>query len=216
MKSGSGVVRSGVFIWGWLLGGGVFPLGHLAFAYLWYVVYAVAASRRLPARWVLVPLFLGSQAPDLVDKPLAYYGVVAYGRSFAHSLFTFAIVSVLVRAVARRSNVNQSEDSWRYPLVRLTPVAFAVGYGSHILADAYRALFQGKFYEARWLLWPVYRLPPGQADGVPPWIRLLDLSKYTDSETHLGVILVAVGVFAVIRVAAWRRGRPIQEGEYGE
>lgn len=192
----------------------VFPLGHLAVAYLLYVGYAVPASHRLPARWALISLFVASQVPDLVDKPLAYYGVLANGRAFAHSLFTFAVVSVLVWLVARRLLANQPEGSWRYHLVRLVPVSFAVGYVSHLIADAHRALLAGNYFGARWLLWPIYRLPPGQTDLVAPWIRLLDLSNNLGSSTQRRAILAALVVFGVIRLIALKRGEPIETGGY--
>ena len=38
-------------------------------------------------------------------------------------------------------------------------MAFVVGYGSHLLADSYRAALAGRFDELTFLLWPVLPSP---------------------------------------------------------
>lgn len=101
------------------------PLGHLAFAYLWYVAYAAVGTHRLPAR-----LAVGSQFPDLVDKPLAYLGVLTYGRSLAHSVFALAGCAVAVWWVATRLRGRWAAETLPEWLRAVTPAAFAVGYAS--------------------------------------------------------------------------------------
>lgn len=66
------------------------------------------------------------------------------------------------------------------------------------------------------MLWPIYRLPPGKADLVAPWIRLLDLSKYLGAPTQRRVIIAALVVFVALRLIAWKRGNPIAPGDYTE
>lgn len=80
----------------------MFPLGHAAVAYLGSVAVAAATRRPLPVHRALAPLAVGSQFPDLLDKPLAYYGVLVSGRSLGHSIFTAALVLVGVRWLSTR------------------------------------------------------------------------------------------------------------------
>lgn len=64
-----------------------------------YLCYSVAARRGwLPALddAVLLAVLFGTQLPDLVDKPLAWYiGVLASGRSLGHSLLFVVAVGAL-------------------------------------------------------------------------------------------------------------------------
>jgi len=184
----------------------VLPLGHLAFAYLWYAGYAAVGTHRLPARAALVPLAIGSQFPDLVDKPLAYFEVLRYGRSLAHSLFTFAICSLAVWWFARRLRGRWSDGAPFERLRVVTPAAFAVGYLSHLLGDTYRFLLAGDLWAARFLLYPLFPVPVSSTDEVAPWIRMIRI--YQDMGTHpqLNLIAVAVVVFVGLRVRRyWKR-----------
>lgn len=176
------------------------PLGHLAFAYLCYVGVAVVRRYPLPASWALPVLALGSQFPDIVDKPLAYYGVVAYGRALAHSIFTLVLVCGFLWWFARRHRGHWAPGDWREQLRTLGPLAFTVGYVSHLVGDTYRVVLAGQYTDARFVLWPIYRMPDSPADDIPPWIRLLQI--YRDMETHpnLELIVLAVAVFISLRL----------------
>jgi hypothetical protein len=103
---------------------------------------------------------LGTQFPDLVDKPLAWYlGVLPAGRSLAHSVFTAAVVSAVVLAVASR-------------LDRLEPgLAFTGGYASHIAGDVLPKLPGGDFESLTFVLWPLLPLP--EYDGAGPVVENL-------------------------------------------
>lgn len=187
----------------------VFPLGHAAVAYLFYVVYAAATTRRLPARWALVPLALGSQFPDLVDKPLAYVGVLTYGRSLAHSVFSLIVVSGLVWLVTRQFKKRWEATDWREQLRVLFPAAFTVGYVSHLFGDVYRLVLSRQFLEGRFLLYPIYAVPGASADQTPPWIRILDYYQHTANHLEIGLILLAVALFIGVRLwIARSKSRP--------
>jgi hypothetical protein len=178
----------------------VLPLGHLAFAYLWYVVYAAVGTHRLPARLALVPLAIGSQFPDLVDKPLAYLEFLTYGRSLAHSVFAFAICSLAVWWVARRARGRWAAETLPERLRVVTPAAFAIGYVSHLLGDTYRFLLAGDLWAARFLLYPLFPVPESPADDVPPWIRLFRIYQEMGTHPQLNVIALAVVVFVGLRL----------------
>jgi hypothetical protein len=188
------------------------PVTHAAVAYLLYVAYATVTSHRLPARWALVPLAIGSQFPDLVDKPLAYWGVIPYGRSLAHSVFTLLLVSGAVRWVMRSPSLRLAD---RLPdrVRRLTPAAFAVGYAAHLLGDAWQGLLRGDLYSVRFLAYPLFGVPRSPSDDISPWMRVLELYREPAAAMHLEIVVAAVVVFVGVRVWAAQRGRQSGRGQ---
>lgn len=171
------------------------PLGHLAFAYLWYAAYAAVGTRQLPVRLALVPLAFGSQFPDLIDKPLAYLEVLTYGRSFAHSVFAFAVCTLAVWWITVRLRGRWMTGSQFEQLRVVTLPAFALGYLSHLLGDTYRFLLVGDFWAARFLLYPLFPVPESPADEIPPWIRLFQIYQGMESHPQLNLIILALVVF---------------------
>lgn len=101
------------------------------------------SRRPLPA------VVLGAAFPDLVDKPLATLGVVDVFHSVGHSAFFLLAVAPLAYAV---------------PSVR----AFAIGWGSHLVLDAFHVVINGRAHDALFLGWPLtspptpLRIPPGE------------------------------------------------------
>lgn len=183
------------------------PLGHLAFAYLWYAAYAAIGTHRLPARLALVPLAIGSQFPDLIDKPLAYLEVLRYGRSLAHSLFTFTICSLAVWWVTTRLHGRWTAESLPERLRIVTPAAFALGYLSHLLGDTYEFLLTGDLWAARFLVYPLVSVPESPADDVAPWIRLFRIYQEMGSHPQLNLIILAIVVFVGLRLRYWIQTR---------
>lgn len=183
------------------------PLGHLAVAYLAFVVVAFLRRRPLPARWALLPLAFGSQFPDLVDKPLAYYDVLTYGRSLAHSMLTAILLCGLLWWGCRRLRDTWATGTWQAKLVAASPLAFTVGYWTHTLSDAWPMLSTGRYDAARWLLWPRYGLPDVPADDIAPWTRMLRIYREMGTHPDLELIVAAGLVFITIRVIAGFLGR---------
>ncbi|TKX57319.1 metal-dependent hydrolase, partial [Halorubrum sp. ASP1] len=65
----------------------MFPIEHFIVAFLPVLMYVLVIDRRLPGVRLATIAFIGSQLPDLVDKPLAYlFGLIPSGRVFMHSL----------------------------------------------------------------------------------------------------------------------------------
>lgn len=182
---------------------GVLPLGHAAFAYLCYVVYAGLTSHRLPARWALLPLFVGSLFPDLVDKPLAYWGILYSGRSLGHSIFTLVGVSVAIWWGCRYWRQTRPESRWSGTLARYAPAAFSIAYASHLLGDTARPLLTGNFQRARFLLWPIYPGRQGVGSFVAPWTRLLSIYGNLESHPQLELILAAAVLFIGLRLRSY-------------
>jgi len=179
------------------------PLGHLSLAYLLYVGYAVLESRHLPARWSLLPVAVGSQLPDVIDKPLAYWQILPSGRSLGHSLFSFLSLCVVTWVIAEQLRSRWPSESWQDRLRGATPVAFAVGYLSHLIGDTYEFLLLGDLWPARFLLYPIYVVSYGDETQISPWIRLLTIYRNMDTHPQLTLLLVALLGFVGIRI--WMR-----------
>lgn len=127
----------------------MWPWGHLAVAYLLYTFVTHRRFGRPPRAVPAIALAIGSQTPDLIDKPLAWnVGVLPGGRTLAHSLFVVALLVPTVLLVA-----EQFEH-------RTIGVGFLVGYCSHLLADVPPAVLSGEFAGASYLLWPLLEQPP--------------------------------------------------------
>ena len=91
-------------------------------------------------------LLLGTQLPDLIDEPPAWWiGVLSSSRSFGHSML---VVIPLVVFVYFRLESDRSIGS----------VGFAVGYGSHFLSDAIPSLV-GSSDRVTFLIWPILAPP---------------------------------------------------------
>lgn len=180
------------------------PLGHVAFGYLLYAGYARVTRIRAPPQYSLVVLAFGTQFPDLVDKPLAYVEILVSGRSLAHSLFAFLIVSAGIWKVANYLK-PKLEAGWRLQLCLWAPAAFVIGYGSHLVGDSYKALLAGNVHDVGFLVYPLYALQESPADDIAPWTRMVRI--YRDMGTHpqLEFIALALAVFVGTRIWAFRR-----------
>ena len=132
----------------------MFPHEHLLVALLPVLAYVGVRDRRLPSRGVAFATAVGSQFPDLVDKPLAHqFGVLPSGRVFAHSLPFALPIAVVVLAYG-----------WDTERPRVAG-AFAVAYLLHLAGDTYRSLLTGRIPSD--LLWPF--VAAQSRPGVPYW-----------------------------------------------
>ncbi|MFC7135299.1 MULTISPECIES: metal-dependent hydrolase [Salinibaculum] len=167
----------------------MWPWGHLAFGYLCYFVYSRSREDARMTRASIATLILGTQLPDLVDKPLAWtVQLLPNGRSLAHSVFVTALVIVGVTVLARR-----------YRVPDLGP-AFGIGYGTHLVGDALYPLIQGDFEALGFLLWPV--VPPleySTPQSFGAHLARLDLST---------TVWFELGLFVTASLIAWRFLRP--------
>lgn len=121
----------------------MWPPGHAAVGYLCYSLGAERA--RLPdlTFGLLAALAVGTQFPDLVDKPLAWgLGVLPGGRTLAHSLVFLLPFSLLAVGVLARFDRTD------------LAVAFGVGAVSHVLVDAVPALWMAEGWW-QFLAWPL-------------------------------------------------------------
>lgn len=126
----------------------MWPWGHAAVGYLLYTGWSRLRYRKPPVAIATLALAIGTQFPDLVDKPLAWeLGLLASGRGGAHSLLVAVPILLVLWWIL---------DS---PNGRVAWGGFAVGYLSHLAADGIHAALRGEFAELSYLLWPVTPIP---------------------------------------------------------
>ena len=132
------------------------PVEHFTVALLPLAAIVLLKERKLPPPRFVGVVFVGSQFPDFIDKPLAHeFGVIPSGRVFMHSVpIALPVLTVVVWY------------GWRTQRRRLS-AAFVVAYASHLLADNYRALFGPGATIPSDLLWPITQPTPRPA--VPYW-----------------------------------------------
>lgn len=183
------------------------PLGHIAFAYIWYVPYAGLANHRLPAQWALLPLLFGSQLPDLIDKPLAYWGILYGGRSLGHSIFLLVILSGIVWWGCSYWRKTSPESKYSATLAAFAPASFTIAYSSHLLGDLQRTVLAGEPHNARWILWPIYPVGRSAASDIPPWLRMLNIYQNMETHPQIWLIILALSVFVALRIRAHIRRR---------
>ncbi|WP_137285333.1 metal-dependent hydrolase [Halorussus salinisoli] len=83
----------------------------------------------------IIALAVGTQFPDLIDKPLAWtFGILPNSRSLTHSVLTAIIVITALRFLIQH----------RHHLRHVT--AFSIRYLSHLGADALHPFITGEYY----------------------------------------------------------------------
>ena len=157
----------------------MWPWGHAALGYLLYVVYVWIRTREAPTGRGVLALLVGTQTPDLIDKPLAWYlDVLEYGRSLAHSVITGGLILLAVVLYLRHRGH------------RRLATAFAIGYLSHLVSDSYTFVLDGTYEHLAFLVWPLLPIPnaANEVEGLFAHLARLDASVvYSD-----GVLLAGV------------------------
>lgn len=176
----------------------MWPWEHLAVGYLLYSALARVGGRR-PGRDEALLLAVGTQFPDLVDKPLGWVlGVLPGGLTVAHSLL-FALPFVALVLVATRGTSLQRGG-----------LAFAVGYGSHLPADAlYNWLVGGRAFPS-FLLWPLLPATPTDYPSLADLLQGL-LAKYVTflvGPTGRLYLTFEVALLVAAAAAWWADGHP--------
>lgn len=162
------------------------PWGHAAVGYLCVSVAVRHRCRVPPHGPAAIAVAIGTQLPDLIDKPLAWtFGLTPSGRSLAHSLAFLAGLSVLVWLLATRYDR------------RLEGSAFVGAYLSHVLVDMLPAALAGEWAKLGALLWPitpVYRYPDELNRSIIGFFLELEPAELVSLE--LGITAVALALWA--------------------
>ncbi|KAB1189952.1 metal-dependent hydrolase [Haloferax sp. MBLA0076] len=177
----------------------MWPWEHVAVGYLLVSVWSRVAKRPLDSR-AAIAVLVGTQFPDLVDKPLAWsLDILPSGISVAHSIFVSVPLSILVVLVARRFEVTT------------VGVAFALGYLSHIPADLfYSGFFFGNYGALGSFLWPISHGPDSSAAGLftQTWYYLSRFLVYL-RQPEAWAYLLFEGILLGSAFLAWvSDGRP--------
>jgi hypothetical protein len=180
----------------------MWPWGHAALAYFAYRTGSLR-GRRAPRSAEAWALGVAALLPDLVDKPLAHgVGVLASGRSLAHSVFVALALSALVAAYVRRRGESPGA------------VAFVVGYWSHLVGDGLHALLVGELSGLTFLDWPLGAHPdPVPAAGFLEYVTTVYLARTTGPITFLppddrAWFLLQIPFALGVAALWWRDGTP--------
>jgi len=179
----------------------MWPWGHAAVGYLLYSLWCRRRDGRAPTAAAALSLAVGTQFPDLVDKPLGWtLGVLPSGRAGAHSLLVAAPVLALLW--------------WRLDgdLWRRARAGFALGYLTHLATDGLYPLVEGEFADLAFLLWPALALPAGdESAGIVAHLLAADVTPYLLAELLLFVgastLWVVDGLPGLGAVWRWCRRR---------
>lgn len=164
----------------------MWPWTHVAFGYLLYTGLTRARSGAPPGDVATLWLLLGTQLPDLIDKPLAWtFDLVPSGRMLVHTLFVAVPACWLVhRYWSRRENPEYG-------------VAFGVGYLSHVFGDAIGSLLVGDYAFVRFLVWPLLSVPVDEQRGILPELATADptFSPAFAVQAAMGLGIVALWAY---------------------
>ncbi|WP_254272353.1 metal-dependent hydrolase [Haloarcula marina] len=162
----------------------MWPWGHAAVGYLLYALL-VRSNGRTPAGSSVIALGLGTQFPDLVDKPLGWtLGLLPGGRSLAHSLLTLTVLAAVLWYVGHRYR----RQDLTFP--------FLFGSVSHVLSDGLYAALEGNYGDLSYLLWPV--LPVPEADVEQSFLAHFAELTLSSTVTFEIVLFVAATVIWVV------------------
>lgn len=171
----------------------MWPWEHAAVGYLCYSLARRARGQAPPAELPVVALLFGTQLPDLIDKPLSWgLGVFTTGSALAHSLLFAVPLTLLVGAVAVRTDR------------RALGAGFVVGYWSHLVGDVVNPLRYGSPPNIDRVLWPFVAQEPYEQDlglgrGLVYFGELFDSLLATDSLP----LLVAASLLPLATLALW-------------
>ena len=167
----------------------MWPWGHAALGYLLYTVYTRSGYDRPPRAIAIAWLAVGTQFPDLVDKPLAWtFGILPAGRTLAHTLLVAVPVVLVAYWVAQR----RDRGEWG--------AAFGIGYCSHLLGDVLPLVLWGDLAEWTFLLWPLLPLPDFEgSSSIVAHFATLELT---------GPVAFELLLVGAAFVAWWYDGRP--------
>lgn len=170
----------------------MWPWEHLACGYLAFSLLSRVVGDGRPTGRQAVAVAVGSQFPDLVDKPLGWgTTLLPSGISLAHSLLFAVPTSVAVVLVARR--LGAAGVGW----------AFAVGYLAHLPGDVVYPMALGAPPRLAFLLWPLIPAPASAPVAIPAYVwhlldRFLDLLATPRGRVYLVAELCLLGGTALV------------------
>jgi len=181
----------------------MWPWEHLASGYIVYSLVNRAVGGERPTGAEATALAVGTQFPDLIDKPLGWgTSILPSGISLAHSLLCAVPVSLTAIALAR------------YLGVRKVGLAFAVGYLAHLPGDIVYPMVLGGEPRLAFLLWPLLETPASAPASITGHVwglfaQFLDLLGTPTGRLYAVAELLVLGT----ALGAWLLdGRPLFPG----
>ena len=159
----------------------MWPWEHLAFGYVLWSGYVHLRRRRGARPDEALAVAVGTQLPDLIDKPLAWtFDVLPSGISLAHSL-TLALPAAAAALVLGRRTDRIGAAA-----------AFVVAYASHLLGDALYPFAWGRSFSLSFLFWPLVPASSPTVDGfLGNFLYYLD-SFATSLASPTGLVYLAI------------------------
>jgi hypothetical protein len=131
----------------------MWPWEHLAVGYLAYSLFERSRQSRPDTAGTLA-VVIGSQLPDLLDKPLGWgTTLLPSGHSMAHSLLFAVPLALVAILLTRRLGIGRAG------------YGFGISYLLHLPADALYPMILGKDPTFGFLLWPL--VPVAETAPVP-------------------------------------------------
>lgn len=163
------------------------PWGHAAVGYLCYSLAIHLRYRSPPTGPAVLALAVGTQFPDLIDKPLAWtVSLLPSGRSLGHSLLVALLIGVIAWRLAQRYD-RQPEAG-----------AFLLGHLAHIVADITPAVIARDWEPLGALLWPLtpaYQYPGEMDQSILSFFLELRFAELPLIESVLTMLVVGVWVY---------------------
>lgn len=160
----------------------MWPWGHLGCGYLAYRLWQHYTDSSSPNNSEIAALVLGTQLPDLIDKPLSWtLGVLPAGRTLAHSALSTSVVFVVVLRLTHRFGRPSIGH------------AFIIGYGTHLLGDTVALHPDHTAAPPRFLLWPLLPIEQSHAsESIVKHFETIEQTPCVRSEVLLLVVAILV------------------------
>lgn len=171
----------------------MWPWDHLAFGYLLYLVLRVWKPWPQPDDLTFIVLAIGTQLPDVIDKPLAWsVGLLPSGLSLGHSMVFLGILTSLAVSVSNRYGRPELAG------------ALITGVASHLIGDVLFALLVGSPKPYQFLFWPVIPTVTEPSVGLAPTIGELWLNYIKFLSTSRGAVYLIINLtFIVMVLTIW-------------
>jgi membrane-bound metal-dependent hydrolase YbcI (DUF457 family) len=161
--------------------------------YVGYSVFERLRTGGAPTQQNVLVLAVATQAPDLIDKPLAWqFGVLSSGVGAAHSLLVGVPVAALIGVWLRGRGQTG------------TGIAVVIGQVSHVLGDLLFSWLFGSSPVLASFVWPLGPAPGPTSAGllVGVWDRLLGSQALLATPKGQLYVLLEV-VLLVVTVGLW-------------
>lgn len=133
----------------------MWPWEHVALGYLLFAFVRCGLGWPQPTDGDAVNVVVGTQLPDLIDKPLAWsLGALSTGTAFGHSIWFLGLMVVVTVSAGVRYG--------RGTLL----AALTIGIASHLIGDVLFAIAVGSAMTYELVLWPIVTASPEPSTGL--------------------------------------------------